>query len=308
MTTVLQLCSHKFRTLSRGLSLALLATGMACFCSPAVFAIDIRITIENIGPANGVAITPVWVGLHDGSFDSYDGGSPAAPFLESLAEDGDNTLISAEFNTVVDGRVDATIGSPTGPPPLSAGESASIVLSNVAIDGSNRYFSYASMILPSNDFFVANGNPMQHDLMSLYDGAGSISFLIGTTGNSGNSPVHDAGTEEEDFDFVAPGTGPLQNVLFPGRGFADDAGQTGPNQGPLDATTVISNVTGLNPFADFLNINGADLSGFDFNNPNLYTGGGIARITITVVPEPSTVALSLFGVTALGMISRRRKK
>ena len=38
-------------------------------------AVNIRVSIENISPSNGVAITPVWVGFHDGTFDSYDGGS-----------------------------------------------------------------------------------------------------------------------------------------------------------------------------------------------------------------------------------------
>ncbi len=283
--------------------LILLALSVVSLGSPSALAIELLVTIENIGPSNGVAITPVWVGLHDGTFDSYDPGTAAAPFLEILAEDGATGLISTEFNMTA-GRVDATIGSASGPPPLSAGESASMVLSGVATDGSNEFFSYASMILPSNDFFLANGDPMARSIASLYNSSvgTDISFVIGTPGT-----VNDAGTEEEDFDFVAPGTGPLQNVLFPGRNFDANAGQNAGNQGPSDATTTVENVVGADPFGGFLNILGADLSGFDFNDAALYSGGGIARITITVVPEPTSVALAGLGVVGLcGMMRRRR--
>ena len=51
---------------------------------------QVTISIENLAPANGTQLTPVWVGFHDGQFDTFDSGSPASPGLEQLAEDGDN--------------------------------------------------------------------------------------------------------------------------------------------------------------------------------------------------------------------------
>jgi hypothetical protein len=44
-------------------------------------------------------------------------------------------------------------------PPIGPGETASAVFSLDALAATSRYFSYASMIIPSNDAFIANGNP-----------------------------------------------------------------------------------------------------------------------------------------------------
>ena len=45
-------------------------------------AAKIKVTIDNLAPAGGVYFTPVWVGFHDGSFDSYNPGLSSQPGLE----------------------------------------------------------------------------------------------------------------------------------------------------------------------------------------------------------------------------------
>ena len=277
--------------------------------------IDVRVDITHNGPDGGVAITPAWVGFHSGSFDSYNGGLAAQPGLESIAEDGSTALLSTQFldfdatnggytyvgpgpaNALVrtgdlrdEYRVDATLASPSGPPPIQPGESVSQDFT-IRIDGSNRYFSYASMVIPSNDFFIANGNPLAHDLMSLYDGQGSISFNIG--GNNA-SPVNDAGTEAESYVTSAA------NGLF---GLA--GGQGGPDSPAGSLGLPIANVNGALPL-DALNFLEGSQPNFDFNDPTLYPNG-IATVTITAIPEPSSGLMWLAGFASLPLLRTRRK-
>ncbi|EAZ89548.1 spondin domain-containing protein [Crocosphaera chwakensis] len=252
-------------------------------------ALTLKVEIENLGPDGGVALTPVWVGFHDGSFDSYNGGLSSQRGLEQIAEDGNPMTISEDFldnltyiddngtpsdssddisgifsTNQVGTRVDGSIGGS----PIAPGTSA-MNLFEVTPDDSNRYFSYVSMVLPSSDYYVANGNPLAHSLTTLFTGEEtSISFEIGLPGT-----VDDAGTEINDFETSA------------GNGlFGIPGGQTGGNQG-ADENGV--NTTVSDPFANFLNRPAnfdIDFANLDFNNEDLYPNG-IARVTISAVPE-----------------------
>lgn len=281
------------------------AAGLAC----GSHALDVEVEVTNVGPGGGVYITPLWVGFHDGSFDSYDGGLGVQEGLERVAEDGNTAVLSADFlggYTYIDagtnarvltsqttGRVDGTIASPSGPPPIAPGETVSQQFT-IDAGGSNRYFSYASMVLPSNDYFIANGNPLAHDLASLYNAplGTEITFFIGQS-------VNDAGTEVNDFATSAA------NGLFPQLGIGP--GQGGPDTG-ADEGGVVHNVDGI-PFAGFLNSPGSldvnpDAALIDFNRADLYANG-LAQVTIRVVPEPGSLAA--LGLGGLIMLRRRRQ-
>lgn len=286
----------------RSVSLAM----MGLFCTAANFAdaaITIRVTVENLSPTGGVGITPVWVGFHNGNFDTYNSGEAAGRAtvgLERLAEDGDVGQITADFGnglTYVNGsgvneittasgstsnRVQGTIGSMFGPPPLLPGQSNSMNFMLEA-DGTNQFFSYASMVIASNDFFVGNGDATAIDISSILSNTGeSISFFIGAAGT-----VNDAGTEADDFNTSAG------NGLF---GLA--GGQTGPDQGADDPLAFIRSITG-DPYANFgTSVNSA----FDFNQYS----GGIGRITLTSVPEPSSMAALALGAVGLAGWRKRR--
>jgi len=215
----------------------------------------VEVTIENVAPRNGVALTPIWVGFHSGSFDSYNGGLTSLEGLERVAEDGNTSLISEQFldfrrrrggYTYIDNsgsapasrlvrtgdlsdrfRQDATLGRQ----PLRPGQTTSQRF-RLRADGSNDFFSYVSMVLPTNDYFVANGSPVAHDIgRILRRGRGRVSFFIGTP----NGGVNDAGTESENFQFSAG------NALFPGRNLP--GGQVEPNTG-RSTNLPIANVVG----------------------------------------------------------------
>ena len=76
--------------------------------------IKLTIEIENLAPTSGTLLTPIWFGIHNGTFDTYDRGRPVSPRLASLAEDGAVDLISREFNLAGFGTVqDAVLGLDT---------------------------------------------------------------------------------------------------------------------------------------------------------------------------------------------------
>ncbi len=175
------------------------------------------VTIENLAPSFGTLLTPVWVGFHEGQFDTYDGNTPASNdprpgsvAMERLCEDGNNGPISEDFADLSAG-VDATIAGPNGP--LAPGDVVTKTFLLDAHDANHRFFSYASMILPSNDFCISNGSPVRHPV---FDESGQFVardfFVVG-------AEVLDAGTEVNDelpantafFGQVTPNTGADEN-------------------------------------------------------------------------------------------------
>ena len=189
--------------------------------------VEVTVTVENLAPDNGTLLTPLWVGFHDGNFDTYDRGRPASAGLESLAEDGNTSLISREFISSGAGLVDGTITAPGGatPGPIDIGETTSLTFTLDRSLASSRFFNYASMVLPSNDAFIANGNP---EAFEIFDENGNFlgaDFVV--TGNQ----VLDAGTEVNDeaedstafFGQSSPNTGTDENgVIGLHQGFAAD--------------------------------------------------------------------------------------
>jgi len=186
----------------------------------------VTVSIENLSPENGAFLTPLWFGFHDGTFDTYDRGRPSSPGLESLAEDGATDLISQEFDLAGFGTVQGTILGPDGTPgPIDPGETATFTVELDPTDPGSRFFNYASMIIPSNDFFIANGNERAHAIFSEEGDFIGADFIVF------GSNVLDAGTEVNDespantafFGQMAPNTGVTENgVVTLAEGFIPD--------------------------------------------------------------------------------------
>lgn len=251
----------------------------------AVTATDVTITIENTQNDGGFALTPFWVAFHDGSFDSYDGGAPAAGFpgITELAEDGNTGPITDAFAASaagIAGGVDATLaGDAVGAPVFRGGESQSFTL-NVGNSSVNRYFSYASMVVPSNDLFIANGNPFAHEV---FDAAGNfngpVEILIFGSG------INDNGTEVNDIN-----AGAAFSTLG-GDGIDEAAG------------TPVTNYFTLDPDGDYLaTIVGTTTADGGTVTETILPGDLIARITI--VPAPG--AMGVFALGGLAAMRRRR--
>ncbi|MGB7249282.1 MAG: spondin domain-containing protein [Phormidesmis sp.] len=251
--------------------------------APMANAATLRITVNSLAPENGTFLTPAWFGFHDGNFDLYDRGQSVTPGLERLAEDGDVSVLSEEFDTAGDGSVQGAVaGTAETPGPIDPGESASFTVDLDASAASSRYFSYASMVIPSNDFFVANGNPLAH---RIFDDAGNF---IGADFVVSGAQVLDAGTEVND---ELP-----ENTAF----FGQQAPDTGVSEG------------GVVELADGFMPGGNILSSADFANADFTADGyDIARFQVELVddeaaavPEPGVV----LGLLAMGglLLGRRR--
>ena len=223
------------------------------------------VLVEYTGSA-AVSNAPVAGVFHDGSFNSFMTGSTASAGIETLAEVGNPMPYLSS----------APAGSNTGTngAPFASGTTASFV---VTVDDTNTSFSFASMILASNDWFIGNSTPV--------DVSGILGAGLGTTMSFDALRVYDAGTESEDFAFSA------------GNPFIGVPGGDAANGDTL--TNPITAVTDPDPYSLFANAPGGfDSTAYDF------TGGSLGSFTLTVIPEPSSALLGMLGF--IPFLRRRR--
>ncbi len=161
---------------------------------------SVVVTVENQAAQRGALQTPVWGGIHDGTFDLYDrnvalGDTETNPELisresvERIAEDGITGPITEEFAELQPGAAQTTFLAPGGPFQPGSRSSTTLNINDPSIE---RYFSYASMVIPSNDAFVANGSPLAHEIFNERGRFVAQDFIVA------GSEVLDAGTEVND--------------------------------------------------------------------------------------------------------------
>lgn len=240
-----------------------------------LFGQQINVSITNEGNSD-FFITPLWFGLHDGTFDTFDAGSAASASIEALAEEGAVGGLQADFGDIMAQSVAANAAGFGGAPVIDPGETAMASVS-IMNPTNHRYFSYSSMVIPSNDAFIGNDNPMAYEV---FDAAGNFTGPVTIQVFSNN--IWDAGTEVNNTTGAAfsavggVGTDQGGTIAMLGDGGLDNFSGTGiPTGGMI-----------------------ADLIG---------AGELLATIQITqTVPEPNGFAMIGLGAVALGLIRRRR--
>jgi len=258
------------------MNLRVCAVALALVAIPVVEAAEVSVTVTNNQPAGGFSFTPLWVGFHDGLFDGFDAGSPASAALEAVAELGDATALSAAF---AGSGVDDVVFSPDGPPPFTPGQSNSLML-DIGDATMNRYFSFAAMLIPSNDLFLGNDGPMAYEV---FDAAGNFQGPI--TIEVYSDDAWDAGTEVND---IADGSAFVMG---------QDATLGTPEDGVV---TSLFDVAGIDGY--LASIVGVETPLGPITDP---LGAGELIATIQIVPEPGTLAA--LGMGAVLTAVRRRR-
>src|SRR5690606_26122234 len=132
----------------------------------------------------------------NGNFDAFDNNQPAfllgaatiadAPIV-TIAEGGSGSTWFPAFQAA---EPNADLGSVVGPVigPFVPGQSNSALFD---IDPMNRFFTFGTMVVPSNDHFLGNANPMAFEV---FDAGGNL-LLSSFTEDA--SRIWDAGSETE---------------------------------------------------------------------------------------------------------------
>ncbi|MGE0538254.1 MAG: spondin domain-containing protein [Pirellulales bacterium] len=236
--------------------------------------VQVQVTVENLAPTNSIAFAPLRIGFGNGSFDSFDTGQVATAPIISIAEGGSGSDWFPAFEAA---EPDATLGTvvPNPAGPLLPGASAS---AEFTVDTAvNRFFTFASMVVPSNDYFIGNDSPMAYEL---FDAMGNLKI---STITQFGSDIWDAGSETTDAAnaaFLVGGTNALRT----------------PQNGVVNFD-----------FADLSTFNGLmTAAGYTFDS-QLAADTAVYRISFAVVPEPSSLVLALGAVVGVGLACARRR-
>ncbi|HAC66235.1 MAG TPA: PEP-CTERM sorting domain-containing protein [Cyanothece sp. UBA12306] len=264
--------------------ISMFTAGSLLSLTSAASAVTLKVSVTNLAPANGTLLTPTWFGFHNGNFDLYDNNVSLNlfPGMEDLVEDGNTAPISNRFTNenagIVQGTILGTQGANAGP--IDSGETASILVEVDPNLPTSRFFSYASMVIPSNDAFIANGDQMAY---RIFDDSGNFQetdFIVS------GSQVLDGGTEVND-------ELPANTAFF---------GQNNPDTG-VDENGLVGLHPGFNAIGTGGILDDPQFSNADFKVP----GYQVARIQVQVVPEPSTVIGLLTAVGSAFFLKNRRR-
>lgn len=249
---------------------AAIAALMVTVSSASAQVVQLRVRAENLAPTNSVSFAPLRVGFHSGNFDVFNIGETATAPIISIAEGGSGVDWFPAFAAQ---EPLGTSGTVANGGPLLPG---AVAVQDFVIDtDQNPFFTFAAMVVPSNDYFIGNDGATR---FRLFDDNGNL--LINTINQEAND-IWEAGSE---VDLV-------ENAAFVVGGVNDNrVPDTGVVEFEFDGLSIFNGLT--------------TAAGYTFDL-NLSESSAVYRITFEIIPTPGAVAgLGLAGVLA---ISRRRR-
>lgn len=240
-------------------------------------AVMVQVTLENLAPSTptGLYFGNVWTGFHDGSFDYFDTGTSASATTEAVAEAGDVSALDTDFMSAYASGMSQITGNASGPAGFIFDPGASVSFTIDLDSAMHRYVSFGMMVVPSNDTFLGNDDPTA---LAIFDGSGTF---LGGSWTFTTAMAWDAGTEVND--------------LADGPAFV--MGQTG-SAGTTEGGIIgLQDSTSLNALLGTTTAAGSTIG---------TVNGNLFRISVSAVPEPSSLGL-LLGMGALGFVLRRRR-
>lgn len=242
---------------------------------------DIQVDVVHGGNTD-LSLTPVWFGFHNGTFDTFSSGEAASPAVEAIAELGAVDPITADFSAApgIPGDIQGVAAAAgNGVPPIEPGEVGQGFVTPINPSG-YQYFSFLSMIVPTNDTFIGNGDPLAYRVFN------DLDQLIDEAGNPTNV------REIEVFRYYDAGT-----EVDGGIGAAFQQGSNG--MLGVEQDGLISLNPDLSVFGGTTDVTGRSI------NDVITAGELIATIRISQVPEPGTIAMAT--LAGLGLAFRRRR-
>lgn len=236
--------------------------------------VSVTVTIRNVAPTNSVSFAPLRLGFGNGTFDAFNINQVATAPIVSIAEGGSG---SDWFPAFAAAEPNAVLGSVGGA--LTPGSTASNTFIVDSMAANNRFFTFGTMVIPSNDLFLGNDNPTA---FQLFDASGNL-LINSISQNAGQ--IWDAGSE----------------VADPANAAFVQGGVNG-NRTPENGVVTFER-------SELALFNGLTTgAGYVFSDASLTDGTAIYEIgfTVTAVPEPSSASLLVIGMTA--MILRRRRR
>lgn len=265
-------------TIVRPALAAVAAAALLPAVAPAAF-VAVTVTVENRSPANGTSFAPLRLGFHNGTFDAFNNGQPAGSAIISIAEGGSgrpSPLVPGPgwFEAFAAVEPQAVLGSVGGALLPGARASHTFTVDTTA----NPFFTFGTMVIPSNDFFLGNDSPTRY---RLFDAAGNLRI---TAIDQQANDIWDAGSELFD---------PAAAAFLVG--------------GNNDLRTPQGGVVRFD-FAELAGFNGLETRGGYVFDSQLAADTEVYRITFTAQAVPEPAGLALAGVGAAGLAARRFRR